>query len=221
MAQPPSTRYATWFSISALSRAPILLILSLGSAGLFYGVIPRADLINPVLSLALSIGLWALTMGAACHAVLWEKRPSLRECLEVSLRALGPNSGLASICLIAIFIGFSFLILPGLAVMVALSLVIPMMMRERPSFMTALKESPRLILRYWSAALPMVGFGIATLIITTLIALFASGMLGEGETSNEPIFDALIFGFWSVASAVLGSVCLLAIREVDEAGTRH
>ncbi len=200
------------------SRIQLLLILWLAGAAGFYLLVQPVNAVSAVLSTLVSVVWWAFIMGATCHAVLWPDRPGLADCAAVSFRALRYTCGLVLVSLIAFSVGLSLLVVPGLVALVVLSLVVPLMMRERPDFITAITLGIRLVRKYWGSALMLAVFGLALIFVTAIIALLIAGFFVSQEVTSSGLYNALVFGSWSMLSALLGCVYLLAIRAVDDTG---
>ncbi len=214
----PAMRLPRIILVVIRSRIQLLLFLWFVSAAGFYLLVLPLSAVSGVLSVPVSAAWWAFVMGATCHGVLWSDRPSLSECAAVSLKALGYTFGLVLVSLTAFFLGLALLVLPGLAALALLSLAVPLMLHERPAFITALMLSVRLAARYWGSALMLVVFGFVLIFVTTIIALLLAGFFVAQEVTNSNLYEALTFGVWAVLSALLGCVYLLAIRAVDDTG---
>jgi len=197
------------------ARARLLLALWAISTLIFYLIVPVANQIDGLASVAISVILWAFVMGAACHAVMWAQTPTLMQCLSVSAQAILYTSGLVFVIMSASFLGFIFVVIPGLILLVLLSLSVPIMIRERRGLFPCLEMSVRLTIRYWGTALIITLIGGGVMMVTTIGALMIAGIVLQGDITSSPLYDALMFGAWAVASGVLGSSRLLAIREVD------
>ncbi|MCF6328553.1 MAG: hypothetical protein L3J02_01970 [Henriciella sp.] len=211
----PAMRVAPILRAVAAARARLLLALWAICAITFYLIMPAASQIDGLASLSLSIILWAFVIGAACHAVLWAQTPTLTECLSVSAHSILYTSSLVFVTMLASFLGFIFVVIPGLILMVLLSLSVPIMIRERRGLFTCLEMSIKLTILYWGTALIITRIGGGVMIVTTVGALMIAGIVLQGDIASSPLYDALMFSAWAVASGVLGSSRLLAIREVD------
>jgi len=211
----PAMRVAPILRAVAVARAHLLLVLWAICAAVFYLVVPALNKMDSLASVSVSVVLWAFAMAAACHAVLWAQTPTLMQCLSASARAILYTSGLVFVIMTASFFGFFLMVIPGLVAMVMLSLSVPITMRERPGFFASFVISVRLTIRYWGTALIITLIGGAVMIAAVIAVLIIAAISMQEDLANSPLYDALLFGALAVASGVLGSSRLLAIREVD------
>lgn len=87
----------------------------------------------------------AFFTAAAAHAVLWDWKPTARECLEIASRAFPMMLIVLAIYRIAFMIGLVFLFLPGLAVIFIFTFAPVLVMAQKPSVPEAFLGSWQII----------------------------------------------------------------------------
>lgn len=178
---------STTFSVVRANLAPFL---TLGVIGLLPGLVsaglqmanggPSATFAPGMVAFAVSIGLIGLVFGLTLQATiirltydhLANRKTEVREALMGGFRAVLPLLGLFILCMLAVMLGFSFFVIPGIMLACRWVVAGPAYVVERRGVMAAMGRSAELTKgSRWRI------FGLL-IILTVLFYAFEFGVLG-------------------------------------------
>jgi len=156
----------------------------------------------------------------AAHRMLWPRAPSLAECADVAMRAFPYVLAVLAIRQVAMTLGFSLLVLPGLAAAVFFLLAPVVVMAEGPGIRTAMIRSARLVLPVsWAVLALLFIAALGGLVLLVPIAILAVPLSLFGETVLQHIVEAGAIAAFPLTFTTMGTAIYLHVTAAGE--TRH
>jgi hypothetical protein len=116
---------------------------------------------------------------------------------------------------LSLFVGFTLLILPGIFLLVCYLVLLPVLLFENLNPYAALVRCVHLVLPYWWKVLACIVIAALVVLICTLAAAAALGILAAllvGEmAATQAIVAAVTVGIWAIA-CVFGSALALTLH---------
>jgi hypothetical protein len=167
-------------------------------------LLPFSILLNTLLSASLTYGVVMELHGT---------RQSLRTCIQTGFKQLVPVIGVVVVSTLGIAGGLVLLVVPGVILMLAWYVVVPVAIIERPGVMATLKRSRELTMGYKAQLFALV---LVTSLPVALLPYATESILSDVEyVIVTAVSGALIGSFIAVTTAV----AYTALRQVKE-GTR-
>jgi hypothetical protein len=167
-------------------------------------LLPFSILLNTLLSASLTYGVVMELHGT---------RQSLRTCIQTGFKQLVPVIGVVVVSTLGIAGGLVLLVVPGVILMLAWYVVVPVAIIERLGVMASLKRSRELTMGYKAQLFALV---LVTSLPVALLPYATESILSDVEyVIVTAVSGALIGSFIAVTTAV----AYTALRQVKE-GTR-
>ena len=176
-------------------------LIWLGAATALNVLTPSDFFIAPNI-LSLLVGAFFSAM--LTYAAVGTYTPSLNEAASVGGRAYGPVLLVSIVSFIATMVGLVLLLLPELAAAIFLSLVVPVMMAERPPIIDTFRRSIALIMPVF---FPVLGFAVIifapSLIAIAIASAVIEGLFGMAVSSGAQEASAGVISIYASAAAYL------------------
>ena len=187
-----------------------------GTAGVLFAVEFIVLLLVPGASIAIAILFWALNVlyqGMVVELVQDVEGGRRHHSVGDLLRSVEPVllqlMGVSILYAIGVAIGFLFLVIPGLFLLVIWSVVAPVTVLERPGVLAAFSRSRQLVHgNGWSVFGVIVLVGLAVLVVSLAAGLVAASLGSVGGALIEWLVTAAI----APVSALAASVLYFALR---------
>lgn len=161
----------------------------------------------------------AFFTAATAHAVLWDWKPTVRECLEIASRAFPMILIVLAIYRIAFMIGLVFLFLPGLAVIFVFTFAPVLVMAQKPSVPQAFLGSWQIIRANVAAMIgSYIVFFLAcagALVVGVVVAGIASA--GLSEMASGVVIEAGLTSLLSILHITFAASAYKVLGPAEEA----
>jgi hypothetical protein len=177
-----------------------------------------------VVTIVLRVVSAALVIGALSRGLLdaYVGLPTgWRHSLEYAGERLGPLIWLSLLTSLVVIVGFILFILPGIYLLVALSVSVPVLMFEGISGPAALARSRELVTGRWWATLGALLVGLVLIIVVDFVIAALVGAIESGGHANSVGLVVVLSGIAAVVSNVLTYPLLAAITAVIYIDLRH
>jgi uncharacterized membrane protein len=209
MGRNPVVAFGVSFLLGALPEALISYLtadlqLDLQQSGVFIGVV-----VSALIGAAIYVALRSIVQGCLVRATVADsegRQAGLGECLTAALSRLLPLIGASILFTLAILLGSLLLIVPGIMIMVAYAVVIPVTVEEQVSVRAAFRRAADLTRgarwRVFGLLLLMAAILWLLALAAGLFQIFVVGLPGSGATSPSFIvFNAVTttisVAFWA------------------------
>ncbi|MEM7766131.1 MAG: hypothetical protein AAF253_01425 [Pseudomonadota bacterium] len=221
--QPVSDVFPIFINLVRASWRQLLAIWGLVTGGvLTLSSVLAALPVPPLVFLGVTPAILPVAFGSAmaAHRLLWPSAPRLAACADVAMRAFIPLLVVIAMRQVLMQLGFSMLVLPGLAAAVFLLLAPVVVMAEGPGLQNAFQRSATLILPIGWAVLGLLFLSaLSGLLLLVPIALVAVPLAALGEGTLEAFVEAGATAAFPLAFTTMGVAIYLYVTGAGE--TRH
>jgi hypothetical protein len=211
----------TFFSLGVLAVAPQLIL----SAYLGVGVFAKGQAVDPSkiinnLGLFFLVSVFAVVLTAVLQAALVHgtisdlngKKASFGECLQTGFRYALPVIGLSILFSFAMVFGLVLLVVPGVLIMLAWSVAVPVLVVEQTGVFGAFGRSAELTKGHRWAILGLgLVFWIISVIIGLALAPLDSMLILSGEGISSMALVLLVNGIVNVLTTTIMAAGVAAI----------
>ncbi len=204
---PVGEIFPVFVGLARASWREILLIWLIVTIGVLAAQALASLLPIPAAFLGLTPAIFPVAFGTAmaAHRLLWPTAPDIAECADVAMRAFPTILAVIAIRQVAISIGFTLLVLPGLAAAVFLLLAPVIVMAEGPGLRAAFERSFRLVVSIgWAVLALLLISALAGLILLVPIAILATPVAMFGEGMLQRVVEAGATAAFPLAFTVMG-----------------
>jgi hypothetical protein len=186
-------------------------VVLVGTAAVLFALQLAVLLVLPGASIALTILFWALNVlyqGMVVELVqdleTGRRDHSISDLLRSVEPVLLPLMGVSILYAIGVAIGFVFLIIPGLILLVIWSVVAPVTVLERPGVIGAFHRSRQLVAgNGWSVFGVIVLVGLAVVVVSLAAGLAAASLGSVGGAVIEWAVTAAVAPLGALSASVL------------------
>ncbi|HEY8572944.1 hypothetical protein [Phenylobacterium sp.] len=172
-----------------------------------------------LLGVLVSMVTGSVLQGALVHGTIMdmnERRAALSVSLAVGLRAFLPLIAIGLLLGVALALGFLLLIVPGIIMAVAWSVVVPAYIGERTGIFEAFTRSRQLTRgNRWRIFGLAILYIVAVLILLMVMAVFY-GFLGDNAFFDNVILTPLITSLYGMLGAAGAAVLYVHLRRAKE-----
>jgi len=193
------------------------------------GAFPIPGVVGEALALwFVALVIAAISQGALTLPVIAEndgRKAGLGEGLAAAIRPLGPLLILGVITGVAVLIGFTLLIVPGMLVYVLWAVAASVLADEREGVLMALGRSQELGEgARWKILGVVLVLDVMVLLASTVVSLFAWALLGEQGMENpfSPVMilmNAILNTAWYLVSGSLLASLYVELKQWKEGGS--
>ena len=187
-----------------LAGLPNLLIMYVMQGGASAATSVLAWSVSMMVLWLVSLFTAYLLQAALVRASIFDltgRRVDLGGSLRTALGLILPMLGLAIVSGIGMFIGFLFLIVPGIILYVMWSVALPVLVEERRGVMESLSRSAELTSgSRWRIFGLVLLFAVFYLIVATVV-----GLIGVGTVEENPLLFALANALTAAIAGLVGA----------------